>query len=107
LYGNGTTDFLILNSQSQGTFSWTTDREAAKASASAQYPNSEGIDVYENELYFVSKARRRLFILNLDDGTHTSQSTQNGFFDGQPDQIKRIIGADSDNLLYFTEDGAT
>jgi hypothetical protein len=107
LYGNGTTDFLILDSHFQETFSWTTDREAAKASASAQYPNSEGIDVYENELYFVSKARRRLFILNLDDGTYTSQSTQNGLFDGQPDQVKRILGADSDNLLYFTEDGGT
>ena len=71
--------------------------------ANAFYPNAEGIDVYENELFFVSKELKTLFILDLDNGNYTSHTTRQGVFDGQPDQVNRIIGA-NDDLLYFTED---
>lgn len=61
-------------------------------------------------MYFISKQLRKLFILNLDDFTYTSQSTKSGLFGGQPDQVNRFF-ASSDNfdadLMYFTEDGGT
>jgi hypothetical protein len=34
-----------------------------------------------------------MFVLNLDDITYTSHATRQGLFDGQPDQLQRIIGA--------------
>jgi sugar lactone lactonase YvrE len=72
-----------------------------------QLTKGEGIDVLANQLFFVSKVRKRLYILNLDDLTYTSSTTQRGLFDGQPDQLQRFIGTDGDELLYFTEDGGS
>lgn len=50
-----------------------------------------------------------LFILDLDLMTYESHSTDNGLFNGQPDQIVRIFDDNSadadDTLVYFTEDG--
>jgi hypothetical protein len=40
LYGDGTTDYLVLN-PSSGTYSWTTDKELAKKNAKDSYPNSK------------------------------------------------------------------
>ena len=71
-------------------------------------PHSEGIDVVEEYLYFVSKELRMLFILNLDDFTYTSQSTRSGLFWGQPDQVNQFFSASGNaaaDLMYFTEDG--
>ena len=107
LLGSGTTDFLVLTpdtSGATGAFQWTTDREQAKASAKAYYPNSEGIDVYEGDLYFISKRHKTMITLDLDNGTYKNETTKNGLFNGGPDQIKRILNDDS-NLLFFTEDG--
>jgi len=102
LHGPGTTDYLVLEPDT-GTFYFTPDRALAEANAADLYPNSEGIDSVGGMLYFVSKAMKGLYILDLHNGTYTSHTTSNGAFDGQPDQVKRLLP--SVDLLYFTEDG--
>ena len=87
-----------------GTFTWTTDLNAARQNAFALYPNTEGIDAREGKLLFVSKVRKAIFTLDLQLGTWFVSSTVSGLFDGQPDQIQRLLG-DSRDLLYFTEEG--
>ena len=106
LTATGTLHYLVLNS-SNGTFRWTTDKAAAQSSASSIYPNAEGIDAHDGILYFVSKARKMLFILDLDAGTYTEHSTVSGSFASQPDQVIHLIGDDpnSNAHLYFLEDG--
>ena len=106
LHRNGQTTYLRLlpSSDRKGTYQWIKSKELAKLNANAFYPNAEGIDVDGNQLYFVSKKLKTMFVLDLDNGTYTSHTTRSGVFKGQPDQLQRIIGA-SDNLLYFTEDG--
>lgn len=110
LHGDGEIKHLRLipASDTRGKYEWTFDKPSAELNANMFYPNAEGIDVYRNELYFVSKVLKTLFILNLDSDTYTSHSTRRGLFDGQPDQLKRLIGkpgSPGDGLLYFTEDG--
>jgi hypothetical protein len=113
LYGNGTTDYLLLypieygsdGYAIRGVFSWTTNRDGAKENAERFYPNTEGIDVAEHELFFVSKRFKTMYVLNLDDFTYTNATTRSGLFDGQPDQLQRILADDTNDLLYFTEDG--
>ena len=111
LHGDGDTTYLVLHpiSDSVGTYEWTLDKNTSRYSANFFYPNAEGIDVYEDMLFFVSKVLKTLFILNLDEGTYSSHTTRRGVFDGQPDQVQRILGpsadAEEDELLYFTEDG--
>lgn len=108
LHGDGKMEYLLINPQSndQGTYQWTTDLSAGKASAKAHFPNTEGIDFYENSLYVITKKLKLMYILNLDDDTYTVQSTRHGLFAGQPDQIVRLTDND-DSLFYFTEDGGT
>jgi hypothetical protein len=113
LYSGGTTHYLLLYPVAfgsdgyaiRGVFSWTTNRDGAKENAERFYPNTEGIDVAEHELFFVSKRFKTMYVLNLDDLTYTNSTTRSGLFDGQPDQLQRILGDDSNDLLYFTEDG--
>ena len=62
-----------------------------------------------DDLYFVSKELKRLFIVNLVGNTWTSvktiQSDSGSTF--TPDQIASITGQDSpDDLMYFAEDGS-
>ncbi|EEC49612.1 predicted protein [Phaeodactylum tricornutum CCAP 1055/1] len=107
LYGPGETEFLTLTPDSSGTagqYGWTKNHETGKANAALHFQNAEGMDVYENELYFISKRFKSLFMLDLDTGTYTNQTTRHGLFDGGPDQLQRIVG-DENELLYFTEDG--
>jgi hypothetical protein len=85
----------------RGVFSWTTNRDGAEIF----YPNSEGIDVAEHELFFVCKLFKTMHVLHLDVLTYTKSRTRSALFDGQPDQLQRILGNDSNDLLYFTEDG--
>ena len=120
LHGNGTMEYLLLNPNSDetnGTYEWTTNLEDGKANANRYFLNAEGIDVHDNILYFVSKKIKTMFVLNLDTGTYTTESTHNGLFGGEPDQIidisdnnyynnDGVIDNDENNLLlYFTEDG--
>jgi hypothetical protein len=106
LHGNGTVDYLMLvpnSTNDGGMFVWTTDEEAGKMNAALYYPNTEGIDVAGNILYFVCKNIKQLFVLNLDEGTYYSDTTMNGLFDGNPDQIQHMLSPSQD-LLYFTEE---
>lgn len=109
LLGQGRTDYLVLEHNddwwSGGTFEWTTIRDRAMESASWNYPNAEGIDVYDGRLYFISKQYSAMYILDLDTFEFTVESTETGLFTGGPDQIKRILNDDTSNLLFFTEDG--
>mmetsp|Transcript_25687 Transcript_25687/g.83271 ORF Transcript_25687/g.83271 Transcript_25687/m.83271 type:complete len:818 (-) Transcript_25687:15-2468(-) len=102
LGAEGTMDYLDL--KSDGTFEWTSSKSTADTSASRRYRQSEGIDVRDGTLYFVSKAQKELFILDLDLGTYERSSTSTGAFEAQPDQLKRIVG---DDVLYFCEDGGS
>ena len=108
LTGGGQMSYLLLepNSDGRGRFSWTTDRDEADQNAGTYYPNSEGIDILDENLYFVSKVFKTLFVLNLDTGFYVNQTTKRGLFNDQPDQLQRILADDdSEELLYFTEDG--
>lgn len=51
-----------------------------------------------------TKRDRWLFILDLDKLTYTRSSTNSGAFDGQPDQIGRLLEDVDQDLLYFCED---
>jgi sugar lactone lactonase YvrE len=97
----GTHDYLALNSD--GTFVWSTDADAGASSASFYFPNAEGIDVINRQLFFVSKVKKELFELDLDLMTWIRTSTVSGAFESQPDQIQKVVG-DSE-FLYFCEDG--
>lgn len=98
-----------------GTFQWTDNIAEGRASASAYYRFTEGIDCRDGMLFFISKDQRELFILNLDDYTWTVSSTEHGAF-SQPDQIISIFPsqleqqqnpANDRNIIYFTEDGGS
>ena len=103
--------YLKLNptGHNHGTYEWTTSKAAGENSANAYYPNSEGIDRRHQFLYFVSKVKRRLVIVNLDNGTYRWESVNHrlfsgdgGQFEAEPDQV--IFSLNEDNL-FFTEDG--
>jgi len=107
LHGLGTLEYLVLepnldDNNNTGTYYWTTDRETGKVNSKLHYRNSEGIDVHNDQLFFVSKLQKELFILNLDDMTYEKHTTVSGIFDGHPDQMKRLI---QNGLLYFCEEG--
>ena len=114
LHKPGLIEYLVLI-PSSNKFKWTKDIEEGKMSASHFFPNAEGIDCHDGFVYFVSKKRKELIILNLDSLEYKSWTTLSGAFDGQPDQIVRLIGHENrgksheiqyhDSLLYFTEDG--
>ena len=107
LHGPGKTDFLMIfpnATNDGGTFQWTDDIEAGRNNARALYPQTEGIDVYEGQMFFVCKQIKQMFVLNLDDGTYYNHTTNAGLFDGKPDQLARVLD-DNKQLLYFTEEG--
>jgi hypothetical protein len=111
---NGTLDYLVVepnaSNPNQGTYYWTLDRDVAQQSAREYFPNVEGLDARDHELFFVSKLYKTLFVLDLDDGTYVNYTTVRGLFDGEPDQIQRLVNQEQPNdtdeeILYFTEDG--
>ena len=98
----------FLNILDDTNFEWTTDEEAARDSAADYYPNSEGIQVHEGKVFFMSKLLHRLLILDLESMTYTAEESGlkfygEGSFGGQPDQI---IHGPSRKYIYFTEDGS-
>jgi hypothetical protein len=101
LHGDAVVDYLVLSAD--GTYQWTTNKEAAKRNAQSYYPFSEGIDVVGSQIFFVCKKVKEIFTLNLDTLTWQKASTRSGLFNGKPDQISRILGS-TDGLLYFTEE---
>ena len=102
------TTFLVFNDDGR-TFEWTTNEQAARNSQARYCPNLEGIDFDDTNglLYFVSKKRSTLYVLDLLAKTYTSSSTVSGILSGggewnhSPDQIVNGKG----DYLYFTEDG--
>ena len=111
LHGDGTIEYLVFtepNAGRRGKFGWTANETLGMESASMWFPNTEGIDQVDGQLFIVSKKKRRLFQLDLDTGRFTSEDVgRSGAFQGGPDQITRLIGKDQEMILYFTEDGGT
>ncbi len=114
LHSLGKTEFLILKPRfgrvgdTSGTFEWTTFKTDADKNAKAFYRNSEGIDIRNGILYFTTKASKSLFILDLSTLQYNRSSTERGSFDGQPDQVARILGDDpSNDMLYFCEEASS
>ena len=76
LHGEGTLQYLALvphagnQDDTHGTYYWTADRNLARANAEAFYRYTEGLDVYNNEMFFVSKTQRSLYVLDLDGTTY-------------------------------------
>lgn len=116
LHSGGTHEYLRLNpgdsTETFGTFVWTTRSNANPG----LYPSSEGIDVVNGILIFVSKSDKTLFELDLDAGTYTRSSTVSGAFNNQPDQLEILTGGDvngdgltndEDIIFYFCEDGGS
>lgn len=97
----GTYEYLRIDPGTTGTFSWTTRASATPG----RYRYSEGIDVVDGSLFFVSKVDKYLFELDLDAGTFVRTSTVSGAFNLQPDQLKAI---DPDHgFIFFCEDGGS
>ena len=107
LHSEGKIHYLQLNFDSTsngGTFEWIIEKETARQNARDHYPQTEGIDVHGSELLFVCKGLKMIYTLNVDNQTWHRTSTVSGLFDGQPDQLQRILQNPAD-LLYFTEEG--
>ena len=101
----GTTTFLRIIDDS--IFEWTTDEDIGQESAGEYYPNAEGIQVHEGQVYFMSKELKLLLILDVDRMTYKTESSGikfygNGSFEDEPDQ--NLFGP-SRQYMYFTEDG--
>ena len=68
--GTGSYEYLVLeNDGNGGEFWFASDRNDANAEDA--YPSAEGIDIRDGTLYFVSKRRKLLYILDLDRGRTT------------------------------------
>lgn len=124
LHGEGALEYLVMLPSSgdrwddEGTYYWTDDHDAAKANARSFYTHTEGMDVYGTELFVTSKVQYSLFVLDLEGNTYKRFSTAVGLFDGQPDQVTRLIKndnvqtsstfdaneAEEEPLLYFCEE---
>jgi len=81
--------------------------DVGRKSAEEYFRNSEGIQVHEGNVYFMSKKEHKMFIL-YHNMTWTSEESGvkfygEGSFDGQPDQ--HLFGP-SRKYIYFTEDGS-
>ena len=97
----------IDESTGTGTYTWTENREEGQNSAATYHPYGEGIDIVNGMLHYTVKTTKMLWIIDLDNFTFVRSSTQSGAFDGQPDQVARILdGGDAESILYFCEDGS-
>jgi hypothetical protein len=61
------------------------------------------LDVRAGLLYMTCKVDKQLYIMDLDRRTYTVSTTVSGAFDGEPDQLARLLNA-NDGILYFCED---
>ena len=59
----------------------------------------------DGTMYLIAKNIKILFIINLDEGTYEGFSTEHGVFDGNPDQVSRILNDGDHDMIYFTEEG--
>ena len=100
----GNTEYLVF--LDNNTFIWSCDERLGRLSQEKHFPNVEGISFKGGLLYFVSKRTFKLYVLDLDNGTYRTSSTNDyslysGEFKHSPDQLVRNDG----DFLYFTEDG--
>jgi len=100
---------LIPVGSNHGTYEWTSSKVEGENTAQAYFPHSEGVDRLDEFLFIVSKRKRRMIIVNIDNGTYRWESINNhlfsgdqGSFEAEPDQVMHLLNADN---LYFTEDG--
>lgn len=109
LHGTGKLDYLVMEPNADGTggtYKWIDNINEARNNASANYPSTEGIDRKGNQLYITTKNIKMLYILDLDSSRYARYSTVYGLFDGQPDQVVRLVNG-TDDILYFNEDQGT
>ena len=103
---NGIVDYLEF--LPDGTFQWSKSLASGRISAESYFPNSEGIAIRSGTMAFVSKTKRQLFLLDLDQFTYSVVSTETdvlaggGQFEGQPDHV--IVSSSQSGLLILTED---
>jgi hypothetical protein len=105
----------VGNNMHIGTYQWTTSIDAGRNSAGLYHSAGEGIDIKDGKIYYTTKSSKFLFIIDLDpnengDLTFVRSSTVSGAFDGQPDQVARVLNFETgatDGILYFCEDGGT
>mmetsp|Transcript_32205 Transcript_32205/g.67725 ORF Transcript_32205/g.67725 Transcript_32205/m.67725 type:complete len:654 (+) Transcript_32205:76-2037(+) len=107
LHSDGETTFL--NILDDNTYEWTTDEGDGKQSAADYFPNTEGVQVHEGKVYFMSKVTKTLIVLDLENMTYESETTGKKFygegsFGDQPDQ--NLFGP-TRKYMYFTEDGGS
>ncbi len=105
LHTEGKTTFLNILDDNE--FEWTDDEDDGRKSAKKYFPNTEGIQVHEGKVYFMSKELQELIILDLDTLTYETEQTGlkmygEGSFEDQPDQ--NLFGP-TRKYIYFTEDG--
>jgi hypothetical protein len=111
LHGEGLEEYLLLNPDESingtvGTYSWTRELMLAKGNAARNYPEAQGISVHGSTLTFVCKGIKKMFQLNLDGESYTMTSTTQGLFQGEPSEIRYVVGDESrggQTLLYMTE----
>lgn len=108
LHGPGQLDYLVLTpnlkkGKRSGTYGWEPSVHKARRNARDTYPASEGIDRHDNFLYIACKRERMLYVLDLNSNKYVRYSLQNALFDGEPDQVTRIL-KDNKDIMYFNED---
>jgi hypothetical protein len=108
LHGNGTLEYLVLtpdetSNGTTGKYEWISSIDQAREKTLVTYPGSEGVDRHDNLLYIATKTNKNLFIIDLDSDTYVRLSTVFGLFDGQPDQMQRLVNG-IDDIVYFNED---
>jgi hypothetical protein len=103
LHGNGTLDYMLLfpseTKNNTGTYNFTSNVNEARRNSDVTYPSSEGIDRKDNFLYITCKKEKFLYIIDLDSNKYVRYSTMYGLFEGEPDQVTRILNDDKD-ILY-------
>ena len=136
LIGNGTQDYLEIDPNSDvpdsGTYRWTSNLDKGRQAALDHFVSldasslfcsrlshnsrlnlyvqrgAEGIDVVGDQLFFVSKEFKTMFVLDLVANTYTNHTTRDApILEGQPDQIERLFDPmdNKTSNLYFTQDG--
>jgi len=108
LHGDGKQDYLVLfpdakNGNKTGTYDWVDSVHEARANAFITYPSAEGIDRKDNFLYMACKREKMLYVIDLDSKKYVRYSLEIALFDGEPDQVTRIVG-DENEIMYFNED---
>ena len=106
LHGDGKQDYMVLypseTKNNTGTYECSTVFIELDQCL-ITYPSSEGIDRKDNLLYMTCKREKMLYVIDLDSNKYVRYSLEIALFDGEPDQVTRIVG-DTNDIMYFNED---